>query len=662
MELTPPASESELHLIVLWETARGKEKEILEDMQKHVRILQAYDIQWTRERVADNFSRFYGVKLPDKSFKEIECGAGAFLLLVVRDEHPQYGFVETSRGHEQANLTLFSLKEKYRAWTDGGCKIHTTNSAQETNHDACLMLGKNYADLAASVPETWDGSITHLERDITGADGWESLQQFFYTLDATTEYVVLRGFEKIQETLESADHGDIDIMVRHYADAAMLVGGTYVNPKGRPHYLVRMGGKQVFIDLWDIDNHYHDPKWDEDIIRTAELHGGLMRVPRTENYFYMMVHHCLINKQRIAQDYHALLADLFVRTGLAARHDAEGYDSVFDLYFELLKAFMQEHGYGFTRPNDPAVFYSEKLVQATDDAELLQRYFRLRDVRVCHAETAGKAHNLFLTATDADGSRFFIKSGPHLSIYRNEYRMGRALWEKDPKHFVRPVYYRDYADRGFFIAEHVKGESLEAAMRNGSLTEAKKAFIVGELHAVFKALAQSDVVHRDVRPANFLLCEEGLKLVDFQLAIPKGKYCELPFMCENRLGLYALGGGYQPAHCVWDDAYSLLKVLNDIGRDESYGAAFDALQAELEAAVGKHRMQPSARRRDKLCQQFWDARAGKLNAGKKVSKWKRLRRTVFRKEKRWNNRRRVYLFGIRILTYGRVKEPAVGKL
>lgn len=661
MELTPPAPESELHLIVLWETARGKEKEILEDMQKHVRILQAYDVQWTRERVADNFSRFYGVKLPDKSFKEIECGAGAFLLLVVRDEHPQYGYVETSRGHEQANLTLFSLKEKYRAWTNGGCKIHTTNSVQETNHDACLMLGKNYADLTASVPEAWDGSITHLERDITGADGWESLQQFFYTLNATTEYVVLRGFEKIQETLESADHGDIDIMVRHYADAAMLVGGTYFNPNGRPHYLVRMGGKQVFIDLWDIDNHYHDPKWDENIIRTAELHGGLMRVPRTENYFYMMVYHCLINKQRIAQDYHALLADLFVHTGLAAQHEAEGYDSVFDLYFELLKAFMQEHGYSFTRPNDPAVFYSDKLAEAEKTARQLQAHFRMQRVRVCHTEAVGRAYNLFLKAEDADGTPLFIKSGSHKGIYRNEYRMGKALWEIDPKHFVRPVYYRDNTDYSFSAYEHVKGEDLETALEQGTLTAEKKAWLVSELHAVFKALEQSPVVHRDIRPGNFLMCGDTLKLVDFQMAVLKGNYCELAYM-DGNLSLYALGGGYQPAPCVWDDAYSLLKVLNDIGRDESYGAAFDALQAELEAAVGKHRMQPSARRRDKLCQQFWDARAGMLNAGKKVSKWKRLRRTVFRKEKRWNNRRRVYLFGIRILTYGRVKEPAVGEL
>ena len=63
----------ELHLMVLWANARHKEKEILEDIGNHLKILECYDIKWTDKSVSDNFSRFYGVKLGKSSAKAKEC-------------------------------------------------------------------------------------------------------------------------------------------------------------------------------------------------------------------------------------------------------------------------------------------------------------------------------------------------------------------------------------------------------------------------------------------------------------------------------------------------------------------------------------------------------------------------------------------------------------
>ena len=54
--------EKELHLIVLWANARYKEKEILEDISKNLEIVECIDISWTADKVANNFTRFYGVK------------------------------------------------------------------------------------------------------------------------------------------------------------------------------------------------------------------------------------------------------------------------------------------------------------------------------------------------------------------------------------------------------------------------------------------------------------------------------------------------------------------------------------------------------------------------------------------------------------------------
>ena len=149
---------SELHLIILWARARYKEKEILTDIAANLKILECYDIAWSKKFVANNFSRFYGVKLDSRSSKEKECGSGRFLLITVLDENPKYDFIKTSRGFENVNTNLFFLKEKYRAWTRGGHKIHATNSVAETNHDLSLLLGKNSADYLLNAPEKWDGS------------------------------------------------------------------------------------------------------------------------------------------------------------------------------------------------------------------------------------------------------------------------------------------------------------------------------------------------------------------------------------------------------------------------------------------------------------------------------------------------------------------------
>lgn len=62
----------ELHLIILWEHARYKQNEILQDIQKQLKVLECYDIKWNKSNIAKNFTRFYGVKLDDNSAKEKE--------------------------------------------------------------------------------------------------------------------------------------------------------------------------------------------------------------------------------------------------------------------------------------------------------------------------------------------------------------------------------------------------------------------------------------------------------------------------------------------------------------------------------------------------------------------------------------------------------------
>ena len=51
--------EKEIHLFIIWENGRNKEKEILGKIEEDFRILNMFEIKWTEEKIAENFSRFY---------------------------------------------------------------------------------------------------------------------------------------------------------------------------------------------------------------------------------------------------------------------------------------------------------------------------------------------------------------------------------------------------------------------------------------------------------------------------------------------------------------------------------------------------------------------------------------------------------------------------
>ena len=75
----------ELHLFIIWEHARYKQEEIIQDISKYFEILKIYEFNWSKDNFSNNLSRFYGTNLPKGSHKEVHCGTGKFLLIVLKD-------------------------------------------------------------------------------------------------------------------------------------------------------------------------------------------------------------------------------------------------------------------------------------------------------------------------------------------------------------------------------------------------------------------------------------------------------------------------------------------------------------------------------------------------------------------------------------------------
>lgn len=207
--------------------------------------------------------------------------------------------------------------------------------------------------------------------------------------------------------------------------------------------------------------------------------------------------------------------------------------------------------------------------------------------------------NNFLMGQDSDGRKLFIKTGQNAGIYENEYRMGMAAYELNHEHFLQPLYYHDWDEYKFFANEYANGISLNTAIMRNELSVQQKARIVGDIWRIFCALRASDVVHRDVRPDNLMIIDGRLVLIDFQLAVSKSKYTELEYLARHPNRLRKLGNRkYRYRPFLWDDAYSLTRVLKFIGRDKFYGRRYDVIYKHIKDYIGHDTIKSAVRESD----------------------------------------------------------------
>lgn len=344
----------ELHLFIIWENARNKEKEILEDIKKNLEIMKVYEVQWSKEEFSNNLSRFYGTNLPKDSAKEVHCGNGKFLLVIVKVSNPIYENRNTSKGKKSVAINMFDKKMEYRELTGGGHKVHATDSEKETQHDLTLLLGKNVEDfLKENASKKWDGQIESMSKDLFGADKWNSVEDMFYALNNCVNYAVLRNYEALPNEIYVNEHNDIDVICESLQDVAYILNATPVFPEDyRVHYKTKVEDRIAYFDLRNIGDNYYYELIEKNILKDRIYNEKGFYTLSKENYFYTLLYHALLHKPQFKEDYKQKLMDMQIEN--------VNMETTLEEYIWVLKKWLIKNEYIIIKPIDISVAFNKE--------------------------------------------------------------------------------------------------------------------------------------------------------------------------------------------------------------------------------------------------------------------------------------------------------------
>lgn len=112
------------------------------------------------------------------------------------------------------------------------------------------------------------------------------------------------------------------------------------------------------------------------------------------------------------------------------------------------------------------------------------------------------------------------------------------------------------------VMEYVDGETLEAAVKGGNMTEDKVRKIASQLLDAMEYMHAKQTVHRDIKPSNIMLTHRGgdVKLIDFGLSDSE-TFCvlKIPAGTIGYMAPEQLQPGAKSDPCA--DIYSFGKVL-----------------------------------------------------------------------------------------------------
>lgn len=172
----------------------------------------------------------------------------------------------------------------------------------------------------------------------------------------------------------------------------------------------------------------------------------------------------------------------------------------------------------------------------------------------------------YLTAYK-EGKKYFIKIDSTYKVIKNEIISTNILREINKINFPQINYYGQFKKDEFIIMEYIEGESLQDIIDCGKYKD-RVYEIISQLNIILTCLHNKNIIHRDIKPNNFIvnIMEDNtlnLTLIDFTfcISLENNQIKEIKQLNKNIKVLEGLGEQYKLSKNIWDDAYSISKII-----------------------------------------------------------------------------------------------------
>lgn len=550
---------SEIQLFILWSNARNKENEIIKDISENLKILEIYEIEWSKKLFLQNLTRFYCEKIRTKIK---HTGKGKFLLITVLDETPDYGYCETLKGYEFVNKKMLSMKKHYRKITNGGYKVHSTNDIKEVNHNLTMLIGKSYDDyFKENSNKTYNGEFIKLKRDLTGTDNWKSLNELFYTLNNTVNYVIYRSFEDITDDLFSNHSGDIDILTDN-SNTLKYIANAKVKRK-KPYNYIIVNNKKIDFDIAETGDDIFCLKWEEDLLDKRIKNENNMYVLQDREYLYSLLYHGYFHKKSFPEKY---VKKIEILSG--GKISNENFT---DKAILNLKNYMDENDYYPVKPKTRKIKYFDKWLNIEKWIKILEKN-NFSNIKNILTERQSSSGFDYYFKADLKNISCFVKCGTGEGREaEKEYKSLLKLNKLYSEYFPNPILYKKLNENEVILAiEFINGKTLSKELINKSSFE-QKINMFNSIYNIAQILFKNKFIHRDFNCDNLMVLEDGtIKLIDFQHILGHG-FEEEKLNLQYPKKLRGTNKHLRPQPYTFDDMYSayfILKMFDDNNKNE----------------------------------------------------------------------------------------------
>ena len=168
--------------------------------------------------------------------------------------------------------------------------------------------------------------------------------------------------------------------------------------------------------------------------------------------------------------------------------------------------------------------------------------------------------------------KLFIKTGGNFNLAEREAKIIRKLTHEVEiiSDFLPNILFYSI-ERDFIIMDYIEGNMLDECINSNLLSDEDKKLIINQMYLLLCSLNKANIIHRDIRPENFIVTRGSnnnvkIILIDFAFALllKTDEFYEILLSPKNIKLLSKLGDNLNPKSLTWDDAYSFLMTLKRI--------------------------------------------------------------------------------------------------